>query len=509
MKSPRDYGVPHDKWRPRQKSTVKSLLLPDQLGTQMLMAPTGSGKSTIATAIGQKYRVIALMESKVLQVNQYTQYGFEPLMGRNNYRCVSLEQGSVKTCDMCPYLPKMQDCPVHAECIYLEEKAKAMQAQRTTFNYALFLAMNDAMPETAYYVEDECRVLPDLVSHHGGIIVSERDVKEFKLPDIPAVTTVDEALGYLTMVAVSYKSIFDRLSIKSKRTRTESERFKVVERKLRDVQSTISAMEGHADDWYFEDDGEALIVMPLTAQFHAPRLFKWAKRKNLLMSATIGNMKVLARELGIGVFNGIELPHQYPAWQRPIYDLRAPKIGYRTKPTAYSEWASKIADFIHLGPPNWGGVILVNSKAQAIMLRDLLSSDSTLKPRLFVANPRVGTDSQMRQWNHFKKGHIGAINISWSMWQGVSFDNERICIIAKTPFPMMSNYENARKEYNKPYYSLRVAQKLAQGLGRTRRSVHDYNTRTQLNSLVGIADGNWYIVKRFLPKYLLNAVKRI
>lgn len=509
MTTPTDYGVPHDAWRPHQENTVKKLLLPEQINTQILVAPTGSGKSTFAAALGHKSRVVALMESKVLQKDQYQDYGFTPLMGRGNYPCVSYEHPSVKMCDMCPYIPRMQDCSVSEECTYLEQKSLVANSRRATYNYALFLALHDSMPENAWYVEDEAHILPDLVIQHSGIIVTEQDVKKFSLPPIPAVADADGALGYLSVVAVAYKSIFDALKNKTNRTRSEREMFRAVERNLKNVDVTIGAMRNHADDWYYEDNGEALIIMPLTARFHAPRIFRWSSRKNLLMSATIGNADVLARELGISLFDKTVLPHQYHKRHRPIYDMRCPKIGYTTKPKAYREWADSITSFIHLAPPNWGGLILVNSKAQAFMLKDLLSDNVKLKQRLFVANPKVGTDAQMRQWNQFKKKQIGAICISWSFWQGVSFNDEKILIVAKTPFPMLSSYEKARRDYNKSYFYQRVAQKLAQGLGRTRRSSADYDTNGRQNSLVGIADGNWYIVKRFMPKYIREAVTRL
>jgi len=102
-----------------------------------------------------------------------------------------------------------------------------------------------------------------------------------------------------------------------------------------------------------------------------------------------------------------------------------------------------------------------------------------------------------------------SICVTWAFWEGIDARESKICIVAKAPYIMETEYEQARREYDHKYYLQRAAYIIEQGLGRTRRgNVEDYdNPETgDVNGLVAIADGSWSKLKSYLSQSLREAI---
>ena len=80
---PRDWGVPHDKWRPGQFDSVR-WVANEVKRTALLQCSTGSGKSAIATAIGAKRPVLSVCSTKNLQDQYGDIYNWHVMKGKNN-----------------------------------------------------------------------------------------------------------------------------------------------------------------------------------------------------------------------------------------------------------------------------------------------------------------------------------------------------------------------------------------------------------------------------------------
>ena len=86
---PDEYGLHHEEWREHQRDSVDWALDSKMERISLLEAPTGSGKTAVAKALGSKLRVISLVQTKVLQIENYeTDYGFDVLFEGRKQTCL-------------------------------------------------------------------------------------------------------------------------------------------------------------------------------------------------------------------------------------------------------------------------------------------------------------------------------------------------------------------------------------------------------------------------------------
>jgi Rad3-related DNA helicase len=208
------------------------------------------------------------------------------------------------------------------------------------------------------------------------------------------------------------------------------------------------------------------------------------------MSATVGNVDDLAAELGIEKYGFERVPNQWPAKSRPVHVADVPAMGQSASDRAKMMQAEKIAKVLKELPRDWSGIIHVTSWKQAYELKDRLNFSGVDIGRLFIPTRGQGTNKQMQEWNGVKRP--GMLVITPSMDQGVDLLQERICIIAKTPFPFCApgSYEFEKMVFDNRFYRWQTAASLEQRAGRTRRGREgDYDTEWDTNGYVGIFDG--------------------
>jgi hypothetical protein len=87
--SPQDYGLPSDHavWRPHQKEALDLVLGMKNPSTLILEAPTGFGKSALASAVGHDNPVFSMVATRDLQRQYEEPYGFSIIWGRSHYPC--------------------------------------------------------------------------------------------------------------------------------------------------------------------------------------------------------------------------------------------------------------------------------------------------------------------------------------------------------------------------------------------------------------------------------------
>ena len=83
--------------------------------------------------------------------------------------------------------------------------------------------------------------------------------------------------------------------------------------------------------------------------------------------------------------------------------------------------------------------------------------------------------------------------------------SELVSAYAELAF-VKSEYERERMQFDGKMYYWRTANRLAQGLGRTRRGRREDYDIDGCNGVVGIFDGNWKRVRKYLPEDVLEAV---
>ena len=528
--SPRDYGLPHDEWRPQQERMIdwEFSIQPGQIG--ILEAPTGSGKTSGPAAMSTQKRVITLCRTKGLQSENYGGgYGFDVLYGRSNYDCVHPDNVDATT-DECLFRDEgMHKCDHAAECHYLMQKARVKASRKASLNYPYWLVSHWPRESGAgALVLDEAHELSDIVLDFAGCQVLERDREKWDLPEFPEIAgsggmlsqsrPTDKALAWLRAAYAIAARAAKRWEKSDMKLARQAER---LENKLG---ATMAAIESCPDDWFIKsgervgfDRGRnvpGIACKPLTARYHFNNYFPHASSAMILMSATIGDFDVFAKELGIKEFSRLALPSVWPPNVRPVQILPAPAMGAKSDERDYDEQARVIANAIKACPQEWSGVIHVTRKTEARLLTQRLAKRG-LGARMWVPDERWGTEEQVAQWTAHKrqagkngsKG-LGQIAVVWAWSSGVNLVDEKICITAKIPYPNIADgYECARMLYSGTYYLQRTAQRCEQQMGRTRRGNHgDYDVDGNKNQLVAIADANWVRIRKYLSQSFLESL---
>ena len=527
--NPRDWKLPHDAFRPYQHESI--LWAIDTAGYGLLEAPTGSGKTGIACAGQVAGRTIAVCRTKNLQrVNYGDAYGAAVVYGKGNYRCAHPENAGA-SCAECLYDSKSmdQECRYSSRCPYLLAKWKAKRASFACLNYSYFLLTHQQ--DVVNLFLDEAHQIPDLVLDFVGCTIYQDDIKTWQLDDPPDANSENGGMLFKAAPAAEivipwlYKvnGVLIDILHTIREVDTILARKEVVKANylVEKVERVLEALEMVPDDWFIMSGDAArkmksgrrtpvLVCRPLTARHHRPAVFDNSAR-TLLMSATIGNPKVLAEELGIDEYKTRAVPNQWPANRRPVVILDAPKLNHQSEEEDYEKQADVIAKAILDCPSNWSGIVHVTRKREAGLLAERLARRG-LEDRIWITpgwdGSYVPTDHQMQAWIDRRYRVPNSICIAFSMWEGVDLLDERICIVAKAPFAYLGDpYEKARMRYSGRFYLQRAAYQMEQGLGRTRRGREcDYDTITEKRGLVAIADGNWSRVKKYLSKSLQEAI---
>lgn len=517
---PSSYGLPHDSFRPHQLETIQ--WLNSQRGVIFLEAPTGSGKTSYASALANSRTVDAIVKTKNLQAENYEQmYAWDVLYGKSNYPCVH-PQGNGRMADECLMTAKrkkMSSCWRFDDCPYIKAVRLAEQSPKLALNYALWMT-NESVRENPpqVLVLDEGDELPDIVTGHSGVEVGPKQQREWGLPSFPKISGGQSLLGQ-SPVGLALGWLHDSLEImrlhyRQLQTRTDSigiMRFKQCERIGMELQKTYKALQISGQDWYIRSNPGKFFCKPLTAKYHWQHFFNISETV-IIMSATIGNPDPLAAELGIEDFTFRNVPSAWSVEDRPIYIPEdCPRLGRKAKSSAYDKQADLAAEAILERPGDWYGIILTTSKAEARNVMQRLARRG-LEDRLWLIPEKhngrwAGTETQTALWQEEKQRRPGAIMVSWNHWRGFDGLDEKICLVFKAPFPRRGepgSYEYEHMRYGGSLYQWRTANLLAQGVGRTRRGrPQDYGPD---NGLVGVFDGNWRMVKKHLPEDFREAI---
>jgi Rad3-related DNA helicase len=137
--APKDIGLEYESWRKGQKEIIEKIInCPKDI--ILLNAPTGVGKSLIASAIAHYLgKTIILTSSKQLQTQYICDFPhIKSIKGRGNYDCLNI---SGNKCDKCGNTPSTP-CKQAGKCNYNVAKSKALNTPVCVMNntYYLFLS---------------------------------------------------------------------------------------------------------------------------------------------------------------------------------------------------------------------------------------------------------------------------------------------------------------------------------------------------------------------------------
>lgn len=522
------YGLPHPPSRPGQAETMDWLLSLPHKTTAIVGAPTGSGKTSFAAAMGAREKSVALVKTKSLQTENYGEsYSFDVLFGKSNYDCVHEHALKGATAAECIYEGEEVECDEYHRCPYIRQRDIVRQSARGSLNYAYWLSARWPRTELYKYASeiggkpylflDEAHQLSEIVLEHASCTVGMHERLVYDLPPFPI--AYNSSPSTQAAVKAWLSQSVERLDVVVKELPEATRELRIAKQLQSKLDTVLTAISHNSTDWFVRSGPGArgnnepgLVARPLTARYHFPSYFlgNWT---TVAMSATIGDPTTFAEELGLSEYIYRAIPNQWPAATRPIYDLGAPAMGMKATEADYREQARVIGKAISECPREWSGLILVNSKAQAKRLMGMLMDlyIPGLSARLWMPSEGMGTEAMLAAWKQFKRARRGALAITWAWWEGYDGREEKICIVAKIPFPNIGDeYEAARMQYSGTFFRQRTAWNLEQGVGRTRRGVEgDYDTPNERRGFVAIADANWTGVQKYLSPDVREAIVKL
>jgi len=503
---------PYPEFRNNQAETIDNIL--KQSGDKkyvIIEAPTGSGKSaigyTVGTYLNDYYYITA---QKILQSQLSADFGEdgvwadEPMVelkGRNAYECIfykkATTQGGLETTKekMDEYRRKAEeyiDCSVgeckkhrkskfkycEKECPYYIQFNAATRARAVLMNFHSFLFQTEFVktkwPKKELLIIDEAhnaeQVLMDFISF------SFADLSyDFKIPKLD---TAEEYYMFFEDIELS-EIIDSNLREVIQEGDTKKEEYWIQQRtKYKQFAQSISSHEWipRWEEKEISKGGKKYRVVelkPLYISDFAYSLLFCKAEKVLLMSATILDVNIMCRSLGIprSQVYAKRLGSDFPVENRPIYYQPCGSMSFKTKNATLPRIMKEIEKLIEKHSDE-RGIIHTHNFEIAKYIQTNGSRD--LKHRIFMQTEYSSKDIMLEQ--HAKSDN--GIIIAPAMHEGLDLKNDlaRFQIICKVPYPGIGDNPQLkmRMDIDNNYYQYLTALKLVQSYGRAIRSNKDW-----------------------------------
>lgn len=526
--------------RDQQKSAIAQIAAAYAAGKRAVVIemPTGGGKTDTCKAVANVLRehgggTFMVTSQKILQ-DQYTaEYpapDIEPLKGRANYSCTHelAEEGQDAADGVC----RRRSKGILGECVSDEADQFASAQNVSKLTAAVSLTLPAGCHKCPYWAQlQKCRDASISLFNFSSFLFQQR-IGRFPRR---ALMIVDEAhnveqqlMSFVTLELTEWTLSLVGVTItRDIRTKEqflewlrETDLIGIVERRLRDAGDDEDATSDEADlsaaekdalqelngklanflaflertEWILEvveyndkrsgDARKKIVARPLYAKdFAQDLLFKHADRL-LFMSATILDVGVWARNLGLKLEEVafIQTPCDFPVANRPIYKEYAGNMGFKyftaqqnPKDPTQPKFLRKVREIVarHAGQR---GIIHCHSFGLAQELYQGIETDRFLFQEHFNSKDAMLAEHADR---------TDSIIVAPAMHEGLDLkgDLSRFQIIAKVPWPNMKDRIVAeRMKRDGAWYAWLTALKIVQSYGRSVRSKDDFATTYILDS---------------------------
>lgn len=477
----------------------------------IVQAPTGSGKSffskTLANATStsnleykklvetyQAYNeeyegvfgnfkahgAFALTTTKALQ-NQYKELFSESVVfkGKTNYQC---EVDTDFTVDHAPCVISSKlkkKCWDECTCPYYETRNEALVSQFSVLNYASFFNLPVHLKKRQIIICDECSELEDEIIKNYSTVVNYKQLS-FLGVEVEKLKTEDpkKVIGWLGDVHFAVKSATEQFSGRARFEKNKIELTKQQQRK--DLAESISQTLNHWDDaqYIIEKDAEKVSITPFKIDKLTSCLFNYADVV-VLMSATIVDKDIFAKNLGITKFKYIEIPSTFDAKKSPVYCHTKYPLSYKTIDTNLP----KVIDLIekicenHKGEK---GIIHTHSFAITQAIQNRLNGK-----RFLYREEGTNNESIIREHN-LRTDDTVLVSPSLTMGLDLKGDLGKWQVIVKLPYPSLAN-KRVKMLFEKDpgWYKMKMFISLIQAAGRCTRTKEDESVTYILDGLSG------------------------
>lgn len=521
--------------RDGQLEAVKFVLDKFESGKKftIIEAPTGAGKSAIAVAVSQFFgRSYYLTIQKMLQDQLCADFGEHgrhgnfmiDLKGRNAYECpyklnpqLHTKQSIDKWESTRPHTAadghckkkgksNYKECLEAGLCPYFIQRENALASNMCLMNFASFLH------QTSFTRQFTPRNL---------MIIDEGHNIETQLMNFVSLSLTDTSFSGITLPEYNdpdeYAAWIDGYHIRDilvsnlnrARAREDTKDMDEIEATIRKLDHFMEEMsqEDH-DPWIVEFDkkkgsNRATFKPVFIKKYAHNMLFDYADHI-LIMSATILDVNVMARSLGINKkdISAKRVASRFPSEKHPIYFKPAVKVTGGKR--AMDRWGgplTKAVNDICAKYPEQRGIIHTHNFYIAEMLIERCKK-SISKRLLFQKDFKNKTHML-----EFHAAQNNTILIAPAMHEGIDLKDElsRFQIICKVPFP--NHYEDkqlaARMEVDPTFYQWITALKLVQSVGRSVRSDEDWAD----TYIIDESFGWWYRSnKKLIPSWFKSSL---
>ncbi len=365
--SPHDLGINHPSWRPNQYETYKTVHDLNSNGGGFIFAecPTGSGKSSIAAALGYDKNVLVVVHTLALLSQYRDNYDFSIIKGRQEYPCILSEKVNTwqskfsltPTAADCHFDP-MHKCPVAVACPYIVAKDIATNSQKSACTYRYVGVSRPMQDRTGILVMDEAHDAVEELIKLNEFVITFKTIRRLRMPPFPLWEFGKDNRGaVMSDTTIATAQTWLRLALKKVKLDEYSKDVKTILRLGRFYKRLDE------NKWFLQIEKDKILFRALDAKSVAKEVFR-SKSTVLLMSATIGDPKPLAKSLGIEEYETISTPHPIAKKYRRVHDLKMPSLSARNlkeHPEYYRQQAETIWNWISKFPPSWRGLIVTTS----------------------------------------------------------------------------------------------------------------------------------------------------
>jgi len=465
---PRDVGLPYPHWHEGQEQALQ--WLEDnwqQFHVLFLDAPTATGKSGVA------YTVPKLTDSdgywatwsKKLQ-DQGATLGVPSIKGRSNFPC---KEGLDEGLDSCEFKVCDDDDPANEEpgrlalkCPFIQQFKTGANAPLTVLNYALLLQYlyhpKRPLPWRPWLIADEGDVLEDALAGYLDVTLDRIYLERIEFPvELPSDgRDLDKLMHWAEKARAPdvMDGVFDT-------------RQRHAWRLVQDLaERTKSAIESE----YILDDRDMVITLRVLWPLRHMKVLLNRFRHLLIMSATLGDIKAMAKEMVLGdsEWTSLAVPSAIPVDRRLIYYAPVANLKHEATALDYERMADAIIKWGKEDYPRSRGLVHVSSYNHARRLGQLLFARG-LGYRVHIQD-RPGPKPQAA-WEASPDG------VLVSPVAGLGLDLPYVFpwqVVAKLPYPGLGDkIVRMRLHDNPAWYDRKTSHKTVQMAGRVTRTPTD------------------------------------
>jgi Rad3-related DNA helicase len=495
---------PAPSFRGAQQQALSDIRAAFEAGNDVVLvrAPTGSGKSLLARAIGGCARrsgedapalpIDAYYTTP--QVSQLDDVAGDELLsdlsvirGKSNYACI-LPGDTSTPVDRAPCARERGfNCPVKHRCPYFADRATASKDRVAAMTLAYFMqtAGSDVFGERDVVVIDEAHGLAEWAEMYATIELSPSTVPVWSACRPPEIDDLSDVEPYA-------ERLLETCGRRQKELRgfvelTESqaeERDRLAElvrdlgwflEDLRDPESpTVWVADQSARGTREDPRGGAISIKPLDPARYLHHTVWDRGRKFALLSATILDKDAFCRSAGLDpeTVTLVDVPHTFPVENRPLYDVTQGKMTYENR----GETLPKIARLLvrlMAEHDDEKGLIHAHSYDIADRLVELLEDFGVgSRVRSHDSNTR---DSALSGW---KRSDGSDVFVSVKMEEALDLHGDlcRWQLLCKAPYPNTNDSRVSRRleDGQWSWYYRSTLQTVIQACGRIIRAPDDH-----------------------------------